>query len=71
VHTITRELLFKANNVWAVFAPGLQLDFSGDLRLAFVRIVAVWDHFDGELLAAASMLCEHHPAECAFTQFFY
>jgi hypothetical protein len=70
VHVITCELLFEANDIRAVFASLLQLYFSRNLGFAFVGVVAVGDHFHGELLAAASVLSEHHLAECALAQLF-
>ena len=65
VHIVTCELLFKAHYVGTVFAPRLQFDFSHDSLFSPFFVNATSNHFYGEIIASAPMLCEHYLTVCS------
>ena len=63
MHFIASELFFEADNVGAVLASGLELDFTSDRRLMTLVVVAERYYFDGKFLRGRTMLCLHDLTE--------
>ena len=71
VHFIASELFFEADNVGAVPAPSLELDFAGDRRLMTLVIVTERYNFDGKFLGGRTMLGQHDLTESAIAKLLY